>query len=605
MNGTRGAPRALVPVHEAFAAQAAATPDATALCDGDREWGYAELEERSARLGSTLCGRGVGRGDLVAVLLDRSAELIAALLGVLRSGAAYLPLSPQDPPDRLAFLLKDARPALVVTSTAHVAAVPHAVPRLLLDGGADEAGIESVLPHADSLTPADAAYVIYTSGSTGRPKGVVVGHGALARYLDHATARYPGLAGRVPLHSAVSFDMAVTSLFGPLVAGGTVEITDLHDAGARHDPPAWTLLKGTPSHLPLLAALPGRCSPTGQLIVGGEALTTAQLGAWWPEHAAVTVVNEYGPTEATVGCCVHEVRRPAPPQARGTVDARVPIGRPTAGTRLYVLDELLVPVPPGTAGELYIAGDQLARGYLGRPGTTAAAFLADPFGPAGERMYRSGDLVRLRPGDGDLEYLGRTDDQLKINGYRIEPGEVEVVLAEHERVARAVVTPRRHGAGPAALTAHVVAARGGPPPDAGELRAYAASRLPEHLVPADIVPLDVLPLTANGKVDRAALPEPVRTRPDAGTTARAAPAAGARERVLCRLFTELTGVPGPGVDDDFFRLGGTSIGAAKLVTRARREGIGLTVDDVLKGRTIRRMLARRDEGEAARRQEEP
>nr|WP_157594827.1 non-ribosomal peptide synthetase [Streptosporangium amethystogenes] len=578
-----------------FRAQASRSPDATAVRDGDREMGYAELDSRSARLARSLNERGISRGHLVAVVLDRSVDLVVAFLAVLRSGAAYVPVSPADPADRVALLLEDAQPSMVITSVRQASRMPWLDPGLvhLVNGGSGRAADHdlaretgtAVLP--SSLTPSDAAYVIYTSGSTGRPKGVVVEHGALSSYLRYVVASYPSVAGRALFHSSVSFDMAVTSLYGPLLTGGTVDIVDLRAIGANPVPAAGagspSFLKVTPSHLALLRALPDWCSPTGHLVIGGEALATAQLRPWWAEHGTVTIVNEYGPTEATVGCCVYQAR------PGDVVDGpHVPIGRPTTGTGLYVLDEWLKPVPAGRTGELHITGPQLARGYLGRPGATATAFVADPFGPRGGRMYRTGDLVRKRA-DGSLEFLGRADDQIKINGFRVEPGEIQAVLVDHDLVAQAFVTVRGTGAESKRLTAYVVPAGGGGPLDPRELRRFAASRLPEHMVPVDLVSLPALPLTANGKVDRDALPGP---RPRDGGDA---PVAGtAEERLLCRMVADLTSVPTVSVDDDFFQLGGSSIAAARLVTRARREGVGLTLETVLKGRTIRRMLARRD-----------
>lgn len=582
---------------EMFRRQVSKTPEATAVRDGDQELDYAELDDRSARLARSLNGRGIGRGHLVAVILDRSAELVVALLAVLRSGAAYVPISPDDPADRIGYLVKDAQPSLVITSARQASGLPwldSSVVHLVDDDGrAPDLHLGTETTTSSPLTPSDTAYVIYTSGSTGRPKGVLVEHGALSSYLEYATASYPGVAGHVLFHSSVSFDMAVTSLYGPLITGGALELVDLRAIGAERPRTAATgrpsFLKVTPSHLALLRALPAWCSPTDHLVVGGEALTTAQLEPWWAEHGSVIVVNEYGPTEATVGCCAYEARR-----GDATDGPRVPIGRPTPGTRLHILDERLKPVPAGTTGELYIAGTQLARGYLGRPGATASAFVADPTGPPGERMYRSGDLVLARPG-GCLEYLGRADDQIKINGYRIEPGEIEVVLTEHDLVTQAVVKVRGEGAGPRRLTAYVVPAAGDARLDLGELRRYAASRLPEHMVPVEFLSLPILPLTANGKVDHDALPEPAPRNDGEVTAARTA-----EEALLCQMVAELTGAPAAGIDDDFFQLGGSSIAAAKLVTRARRQGIAFTLQTVLRRRTIRRILAPDDSGPQAR-----
>ena len=598
----------LTPVPELFRAQATKTPQACAVREGGREMRYAELDGRSARLAGSLHARGVGRGQLVMVILDRSAELVVALLGVLRAGAAYVPVSPDDPAERVGFLLADARPSLVITSSRRAEDLPalDGYPLHLVDGEATAAGEPLADERADGPGPRptlrDAAYAIYTSGSTGRPKGVVVEHGALSAYLRHATTHYPSLAERALLHSSVSFDMAVTSLYGPLLTGGTVDVVDLREIGASpvHTAPGSSgpgFLKVTPSHLALLRALPGCASPTGHLVIGGEALTAAQLEPWWAEHRGVTVVNEYGPTEAAVGCCVHRAEYPAGREdgAAGS-SPHVPIGRAVAGVRLHVLDERLRPVASGGTGELYISGDQLARGYLGRPAATAAGFVADPFGPAGGRLYRTGDLVRARS-EGELEFLGRADDQIKVNGYRIEPAEIQGVLSGHTSVAEAFVTVRGREAGSPRLVAYVVPAGvpadGSGPLDRDALREFAAARLPAHMVPAALVPLEALPLTPNGKVDAAALPDPaVAHEGAAGAGTGCGPATTPEEQTLCRLVADLTGVPSAGVDDDFFKLGGSSIAAARLVTRARREGVGLTLQAILKGRTVRRILAR-------------
>lgn len=577
----------LIPAPELFGAQAAKTPGAVAVRDGDHSLGYAELDALSARFASSLTARGIGRGDLVAVILDRSAELVTAILAVLRSGAAYVPVSPGDPTERVGHLLDDARPSLVITSSRHAKDLPalDGRPLHLVDEPLDEAGgSDAPVP---GIAPGDAAYVIYTSGSTGRPKGVVIEHAALSAYLHYATGHYSGLAERALLHSSVSFDMAVTSLYGPLLTGGTVDVVDLREIGAspvhsaESTGPAF--LKATPSHLALLRALPACASPSAELVVGGEALTTAQLDPWWAEHPEVTVVNEYGPTEATVGCCVYRATRA---EAAAAEDGpHVPIGRAIPGIRLSVLDERLRPVAPGATGELYIAGDQLARGYLGRPAATAGSFVADPLGPPGERLYRTGDLVRERA-DGNLEFLGRADDQIKVNGYRIEPAEIQSVLTEHGGVIEALVTVQGREAGAPKLTAYVVPSGGGPL-DVEELRAFAAARLPAHMVPVGFVPLDALPLTPNGKVDQDALPDPapIAASPDSGPMSP-------EEQTLCRLAAELIGVASLGPDHDFFRLGGSSIAAARLVTRARREGVAVDLQTVLKERTIRRILAR-------------
>ncbi|MEU0111817.1 non-ribosomal peptide synthetase [Streptomyces sp. NPDC006251] len=559
-------------LQDAFLDQAGRRPDADAVVHGDRVWTYRELELRAGRIARTLAARGAGPGTLVAVRLAHGPELIAALLAVVLTGAGYVPLADDDPPERNRHILDDCGAALLLAEHPS-------------DDGRTLTPDETPAP-ARPFDPApvragDPAYVIYTSGSSGRPKGVLVEQGALGAYLAEARARYDGLAGRTVLHSSVSFDMAVTSLWGPLVSGGAIHVLDLKAiaAGEQPPPPATarpTFLKVTPSHLPLLGLLPDSCLPTGQLVIGGEALTGSALGHWRTAHPDVTVVNEYGPTEATVGCCAYVVH---PGDA---VDpGPVPIGRAFAGTRLYVLDAEGKPVAAGAVGELHIAGRQVARGYLGRAELTGERFVPDSFAADGSRMYRTGDLVRERQ-DGDLEYVGRADGQLKVSGYRIEPGEIEAVLRGHAGVRDCAVVAV--GATDARRLVAYVTPGPGSAPDAAALARHAAGALPPYMVPVAFVTLPELPLTPNGKLDRAALPEPPAEGDEPGDRSRA-------ETLLCALLAQALGVPEIGADADFLASGGSSITALKLVAGARRAGIRLELTTVLRERTVRRILA--------------
>jgi amino acid adenylation domain-containing protein len=561
---------ALLP--QLVAATADRVPDAPAVAHDGTTLTYRDLADRSGRIAALLRARGARPGDLVAVAVAPSIDLLATVLAILQIGAGYVPVTTDDPAARLAHVLADAAPVFVVAG-----------PDLRLDAvrvvrlgtSAVEAALAAADPEVASheVTADDTAYVIYTSGSTGRPKGVEIGHGALAAYLRFAVHAYPGLAGRALLHSSVSYDMAVTSLFGPLVAGGCVEFIDLlgqlDRADPRHASVRPSFLKVTPSHLPLLALLPDDFAPTGELVVGGEALTGAQLRSWRARHPEVTVVNEYGPTEATVGCCVATVAPGAELD-----DGAVSIGYATEGTRLFVLDPDGVPVPEGTPGELYIAGDQLARGYLHAPDMTAVKF---PTLAAHGRVYRTGDLVRRRT-DGALEFLGRCDDQIKVNGHRVELGEVEAALTVVDGVHRVAVLPAGEP-GKRTLLAYVAATGVG----ASDLLAAAEAALPAHMVPAAITVLPELPLTSNGKVDRDRLPRPTREgAPDDQ---------GSDDEVLLRMLVqEVTGAESVGMDDDFLAIGGTSIAAAQLVSRARRSGFTFGLLDVLRRRTVRALL---------------
>ncbi|MGW3045785.1 amino acid adenylation domain-containing protein, partial [Kitasatospora sp. NPDC001159] len=563
---------------ELFQRQAARTPGAVAVAHAGTELTYAELDARANRLARLLTDRGVGPESLVAVLLERSPKLVVALLAVLKAGGAYLPVDPGNPAERIAHLLDDAQPALVVTSRAWAEAA--GVRPLVLDDAAVARELDALsgdtVPRA-ALLPAHPAYVIYTSGSTGRPKGVVVEHAALAHYLTWSTSSYPSLRGRTLLHSSVAFDLPVTALYGPLISGGCVEIAPL-ETGARHGQAPVTFLKGTPSHLPLLAALPDGYSPIGELVLGGEQLLGEAVNSWRIARPQATVVNEYGPTEATVGCLEYRLA----PGATALPGA-VPIGRPIANTRVYVLDSTLHPAPVGCSGELYLAGVQLARGYLGQAGLTAERFVACPFGEPGERMYRTGDLVRWRA-DGQLEYLGRTDDQVKVRGFRIELGEVEAALAGHPEVAQAAVVVREDLPGDRRLVGYVVPGPAAAELDGAAVRAHSGGLLPGHMVPSAVVVLDALPLTANGKLDRRALPAP-----EFCSTGRAP--ATEREQLLAELFAEVLGLPEVGVEDSFFELGGHSLLAVALVERARARGVSLDVRTLFTAPTVAALAA--------------
>ncbi|WP_181799355.1 non-ribosomal peptide synthetase [Kitasatospora acidiphila] len=564
---------------------AAAHPDAVAVGCGDARVDYRELHARANRLARALVARGAGPERMVALALPQRPELVTALLAVLKSGAGYLPLDPNHPAERIAGLFEETAPVCVLTTAATAGSLPAGSPELLFLDDPEFAAELAVLPEtpltdADRtapLLPGHPAYVIYTSGSTGRPKGVQVEHQAVVNYLLWACEVYPAARQSSLVHSPVSFDLTVTGLYAPLISGGTVHLTRFADG--QPDPlapvPAGGVayLKGTPSHLALLRALPADYSPTAELVLGGEPLPGSHLDQWRQEHPGVRVLNEYGPTETTVGCTTLAI------EPGDVIPGEVlSLGRPMWNCRLYVLDGALRPVPPGVVGELYIAGTCLARGYVARPGLTAQRFVANPFEGDGSRMYQTGDLVRWRA-DGTLEFAGRVDDQVKIRGYRIELGEIESVLGDHPEVSQVAVVVREDRPGDQQLVAYVVGAT-------AELAGYAATRLPEYMVPSAFVALDVLPLTVNGKLDKRALPAPtVAIGVGAGRGPRSP-----REEILCRVFAEVLGLPAVGIDDDFFDLGGHSLLATRLVSRVRSAlDVELPIRTVFENTTVARL----------------
>ena len=558
-----------------FEARAAEAPDTVAVEDGADALTYRQLDERAGRLARVLTSHGAGPGRIVAFSLPRSVDLAIAVLAVLKAGAAYLPLDPEHPAERTAHLLADADPVCLIARDRLPADCR--VGCAVVDPDAAPDGPDAPLPEA---RPSDPAYLIYTSGTTGRPKGVVVEHRNLTTYVARCVEAYPSLRGTSLLHATMSFDATVTTLHGALAAGGRVHVAGFHDAGAAPVNGGYTFLKATPSHLPLLPALPHDLSPTEEFMLGGEALVGEALRTWRRDHPDVRLINHYGPTELTVGCTDHRIE-PGEELPTGPV----PIGRPMWNTRAYVLDARLNPVPVGVEGELYISGDHVARGYWRRPGLTAERFVADPFDPSGGRMYRTGDLAVWRA-DGTLELRGRADRQLKLRGLRIEPGEVEGVLTAHPAVAQAAVVVREDRAGVRRLVGYVV---GAAEADCPAVLAHAARRLPAHMVPEALVALDALPITPNGKLDRAALPAPAATRET--TTGR--PPRTPQEEALRDVFAEVLGgtADAIGVDEGFFDLGGDSITSIHLVSRALAEGLRLTPRDVFEHRTVAGLAA--------------
>ncbi|MGW4319781.1 amino acid adenylation domain-containing protein [Streptomyces sp. NPDC004684] len=563
-------------------AQAARTPGATALVFGDTRLTYAQLDERANRLAHHLQSLGARPGAVVAVSVPRSAELIVALLAVLKAGAAYLPLDPDYPAQRLAYMLADAAPVCAITDRADRLPQDTGVPLVALDT-LDVSGRPWVNPPR-ALTPAHPAYVIYTSGSTGRPKGVVVPHSAIdnrLRWMQHAY----GLTGedRVLQKTPSSFDVSVWEFFWPLREGATLVVAE---PGVHKDPAqlarliheqAVTTCHFVPSMLQVFLAEPAAAHCAGVLrrvFCSGEALPRESAHVFARTLPGVELHNLYGPTEAAVDVTYHA----CDPADSGPV----PIGRPVWNTRLYVLDAARRPCPPGVPGELFLAGRQLADGYLHRPELTAERFVLDPFGPPGSRMYRTGDVARWT-GQGEVEYLGRTDHQVKLRGQRIELGEIEAALTAQDGVDGACALVREDRPGEQLLVGYVTG-----DVDPAAVRAGVARELPEHMVPSAVVALEAFPLSPSGKLERRELPPPVFTGSGQGREP-----ADAREAALTRIFADVLGVDWVGPDDTFFDLGGTSLLAVRLVARVREEfGAELTIGSLFEAPTPAALAAR-------------
>ncbi|MEE1810997.1 non-ribosomal peptide synthetase, partial [Streptomyces sp. BE133] len=560
-------------VHELFEQWTDRTPDAAALVTEGQEISYAELDARASRIAHYLVGQGIGAEAVVGLCLPRGADMIAGILGVWKAGAAYLPVDPEQPTDRIAYILRDSRAALVLTTEDLFDELPAGRSRLVtLDGTFVQMQLAAAPEErpGKAVEPQSLAYVIYTSGSTGQPKGVAVTHGGLANYVSCVPERVgfgqPG--ARYALLQAQATDLGNTVVFASLATGGELHVLD---EGAVTDPQAVAAylsahridhFKAVPSHLAALSAagveavLPGR-----SLVLGGESASPALAAELLAAAGEREVHNHYGPTETTIGVATTRLT------AERITDGVVPIGTPIANTRFYLLDAYLKPAPVGVVADLYVAGAGLARGYVGREGLTSERFVANPFEP-GQRMYRTGDRAKWTA-DGQVVFLGRADDQVKIRGFRIELGEVQGVVAAHPLVAQAAVIAREDVPGDTRLVAYAV------PADVDEVDAelprtitqFAAQRLPGHMVPSAVVILDALPLTGNGKLDRKALPAP-----EYASGAGRGPS-NAREEILCAAFAEVLGLGGVGVDDDFFRLGGHSLLAIRLVEILRGRGV--------------------------------
>lgn len=575
-----------------FEAQARNSPDTVAVEFQGQQLSFAELNARVNQLAHYLIENGVGPEVKVGICMERSIEMLVGIFGVLKAGGAFVPLDPSYPAERLNYLLADAAAGVVLSQRALVNIMPDCDARVIcLDEGWEEVAGRSRENPTRDLEPEHLAYIIYTSGSTGSPKGVMVTHQGFANYVSWSIRAYAIAEGNgAPVHSPLTFDLTITSVFPPLAAGKTVLLV-ADDQGVEglssilQKGSDFSLIKITPSHLEVLSQLLEGEDLDGvarRIIIGGEALLAESLSCWKTHAPGTRLINEYGPTETVVGCCVYEVKDDDP------ASGAVPIGRPIANTQLYLLDSRMQLVPVGVTGELLIGGDGLARGYLNRPEPTAEKFVPNPFSSApGARLYKTGDRARYLP-DGNIEFLGRRDDQVKVRGFRIELGEIEAALSAHPAVRECAVVVREAAGGDKQLVGYAAV-------DASEnltsrdLRTYLLAKLPEYMSPTTFVILDALPLTANGKVDRKNLSYPGEESRSEMQADFLAPR-DAVEQQLAEIWESVLDIRHIGVRSNFFDLGGHSITAVRLLAQIqKRFGQELPLNSLMRASTIEAM----------------
>jgi amino acid adenylation domain-containing protein len=583
-------------IAELFEEQVEKTPNAVAVEYGEERLSYRELNKRANCLAEELVARGVGAESIVGVALGRSTELIVSLLGILKAGGGYLPLDPEYPCERLRFMIEDTIPVTVLSTTDLAKQLPEGAPLMLLDRketrkaltrrGERKLRQKRISPHGWN-----AAYVIYTSGSAGIPKGVVITHARMSAFIVSMIRAFGAQRlQHVWATTSISFDVSVFEIFAPLCTGGSIRVVQNLLGLAKHAQNDWkeSLVSGVPSSLGNLLHNGLFPANVATVVLAGEALSSNLVKEIQEKLPGCQLTNAYGPTETTVYASMwFNLTASAP--------STIPIGKPIANTQVYVLDEGLEPVGIGVKGELYIAGAGLARGYQGRAGLTAERFLANPFSrKAGGRMYRTGDVVRWRE-DGNLEFLGRLDDQVKVRGFRIELGEVEAVLGRHGSVAQAAVMVREDRPGEKQLVGYVVRKVGEGEGEGGELRGYMKERLPEYMVPAAIVEMKELPRTRSGKLDRRALPAPEYRVKEGGEPRTA------EEEILAGLFAEVLGLERVGLEDSFFDLGGHSLLVMSLTSRIRTMfGVELGVRVPFEAPTVASLARRLRGAETAR-----
>ncbi|MGD9488074.1 MAG: amino acid adenylation domain-containing protein [Calditrichaceae bacterium] len=575
-----------LPVHRVFEEQARRIPDQIALEIGAIRLSYKQLNEVSNQLAFYLKDLGIGPDRLVGICMERSAEMIISILGILKSGGAYVPIDPSYPKERLAYILDDSNVPVLLTKSGFLRELPDFQGKIIaLDSDKNVIQSNPTSNPSVSVEPDHLAYMIYTSGSTGNPKGTMITHRGLTNYLNWCMEAYPLSKGRGSLvHSTIAFDATVTAVFTPILTGSTVTLlpdnSDLESLSkALTEYKNFNVIKITPAHLDLLKhqiAPAEAAGITKAFVIGGENLTTDQI-AFWQKNAPETLLfNEYGPTETVVGCVVYEAR-----EWNGS--GSVPIGQAILNTRVYALDRYFNTVPTGARGELYIGGAGVARGYLNRPDLTAERFVPDPIsGKSGERLYKTGDQVRYLK-NGLMEFLGRTDDQIKIRGYRIEPAEIEACVNRHPSIVECVVISREDKPGKKQLAAYMVCGEQ-QPPSLSELRSFLEDMLPEYMIPAHFIHVDGIPLTANGKVDRKALPKPDDQQLHTGKK-YAAPE-NDNQIILAEIWQELLGLKKIGIHDNFFELGGDSIIIIQIAAKAKQKGLNITPVQFFRYQTI-------------------
>ncbi|WP_326841138.1 amino acid adenylation domain-containing protein [Streptomyces sp. NBC_01558] len=591
-NGVTGPYPDTATIHSLIEDRVATDPDAIAITHGDQQWTFAQVNARANQLAHHLRGTGITPDTLIAVCLDRSPELIATLLGIMKAGAAFVPLDPEYPTDRITYMVDDAQAPLIITNSNHTSRLPADTPRLLVDTEWPKGPTTNPAPLA---SPDDLAYIIYTSGSTGRPKGVALEHRGVVNYLHWCDQNYPvtdpdGI-GTI-LYSSVTFDLTITALFLPLIQGTQLAIPQPQPGQSAFDAAIdliltdvpISFLKATPSHLEILAAHLTTRQATHHIttiVAGGENLTPTLVAQLLDTSTTTTTIsNEYGATEGSVANVMSLTTTPDPNGNTTT------LGRPITNTTTYVLDHHNQPAPIGIPGHALLGGICLARSYHNRPDLTEQRFTPNPLHTPGDpRTYHTGDLVTWRP-DGTLEFIGRIDNQIKLRGYRIELGEIENALNTHPHIHTTTITLREDTPGNKHLAAYIVTNE---PVDNDALRAHLRQQLPDYMVPSTYVTLDQLPLTPNGKVDTKALPAPGSERPELGN-AYTAPRTDT-ERVLAAIWVDILGIETVGVHDNFFALGGQSISAVRMVSRIREAGLPIALQQIMRHPTVAGLAA--------------